>query len=280
LSARLVSIRLGIHEGLDVLRLLFYANLLGSERDKLETIETERENDQSMDVELTNRRQTRQDDDDDDDDDDGGGVGSDRPNSEQRTRETGAAASPSRHRTTRVSTNQQDEIESIYENPLQIRLGLEPNEYRHGHLSFDDFINEFANEKIEINKEYLDFVRQRSGLVHFSFILYPFFLSTINKIGNRIRSFIVRCTRHCLRFVLALLNIENKVQMYRQRHTSFFHSIVSGIRLDPVFKICVRRNHLIEDALIAVCCLVVLCSVVASTIDIDLARISRHRAAS
>jgi len=41
--------------------------------------------------------------------------------------------------------------------------------------------------------------------------------------------------------------------MYRQRHSSFVHSIFSGIRLDPFFKICVRRNHLIEDALISVC---------------------------
>ena len=40
--------------------------------------------------------------------------------------------------------------------------------------------------------------------------------------------------------------------MYRQRHTSFYTSILSGIRIDPVFKICVRRNHLIEDALVAV----------------------------
>jgi hypothetical protein len=84
----------------------------------------------------------------------------------------------------RTSTSEQDEIESIYENPLQIKLNLEPNEYRHGHLSFDDFINEFANEKIEINKEYVDFVQQRSATLQFSFILYPFFLSTINKIGK------------------------------------------------------------------------------------------------
>lgn len=40
--------------------------------------------------------------------------------------------------------------------------------------------------------------------------------------------------------------------MYRQRHSSFFHSLLRGIHLDPFFKICVRRNHLIEDALIAV----------------------------
>jgi len=181
-----------MHEGLDVLRLLFYANLLGGKRDTIEIIETERENDQKMEVELVNRRQRHN--------DDGGDDGNNEENEhdeqqQQRAEEQNenrseatAATSPNRHRSTsfsmRTSTSEQDEIESIYENPLQTKLNLEPNEYRYGHLSFDDFINEFANEKIEINKEYLDFVRQRSSTHHFSFILYPFFLSTVNKIGK------------------------------------------------------------------------------------------------
>ena len=239
-----------MHEGLDVLRVLFYANLLGGERDKLETIQTELANDQSMEVELTSRRQRREDDDGDEDD---------QPDPQQRAAESSMAAaaaatvgSPLRSRSTslamRASTSEHDEIESIYENPLQIKLGLEPNEYRHGYLPFDDFINEFANEKIEINKEYLDFVRPRPGADHFSFIFYPFFLSTINKIGNFVSFIALALTS--LR--LALLNIENKVQMHQQRHSSFFHSIFRGIRVNPVFKICVRRDHLIEDALIAV----------------------------
>ncbi|CAF4769682.1 unnamed protein product [Rotaria sp. Silwood1] len=238
----LLSSEKGMHEGLYVLRILFYANLLGSERETLEILETERENDQRMEVELINRRQRHNDDGADDGNNDQ--QGQDQQQQQQQQQQSGeqrenrsetATISPTRHRSSsfsmRTSTSEQDEMESIYENPLQIKLGLELNEYRHGYLPFDDFINEFANEKIEINKEYLDFVRQTPDTLHFSFILYPFFLSTINKI--------------------ALLNIENKVQMYRQRHTSFFHSLFSGIRLDPFFKICVRRNHLIEDALIA-----------------------------
>lgn len=40
--------------------------------------------------------------------------------------------------------------------------------------------------------------------------------------------------------------------MYHQRRSTLFNSILSGIRLDPVFKIHVRRDHLIEDALVAV----------------------------
>lgn len=158
----------GMFEGLNILRLIFYGNLLAGERDTLENIETERDNDQKMDVELVNRRQRTNNDGDDDDDQPG-----EQESNEQQTRSD-----------TRTSTNEQDEIESIYEHPLQIRLHLQPNEYRHGHLTFDYFINEYANEKIDISKEYLEFIRQRTGTTHFSFILYPFFLSTTNKIGK------------------------------------------------------------------------------------------------
>lgn len=241
----------GMHEGLNVLRILFYANLLAGERDTSDIIETERDNEQKMDVELVNRRQRHNDDDDEENlaEQESSGV----QRSDNRS-EVARTSSQERHRSTsfnmRTSTSEQDEIESIYENSLQIRLHLEPNEYRHGHLSFDSFTNEFANEKIEISKEYLEFIRQRPATSHFSFIVYPFFLSTINKIGKNLSLSI-----HHIHFssLSALLNIENKVQMYRQRHSSFVNSIFSGVRLDPFFKICVRRNYLIEDALIAVC---------------------------
>ncbi|CAF5188782.1 unnamed protein product, partial [Rotaria magnacalcarata] len=126
-----------MNEGLYVLRILFYANLLGGERQILEIIETERENDQRMEVELINRRQRHNDDDVGDD----GNHNEQEQNQQQQqqqsaeqgeNRSEAAATSPLRHRSTsftmRTSTSEQDEIESLYENPLQIKLGLEPNE--------------------------------------------------------------------------------------------------------------------------------------------------------
>jgi hypothetical protein len=190
INESLLSSEIGMHEGLNVLRILFYANLLGGERDTFEIIETERDNDQKMDVELINRRQRSNDDDENTGEQEQDEQQQQQPSEEQNENRSEATAtiSPTSNRSRsfimRTSTTEQDEIESIYENPLQLKLNLEPNEYRHGHLLFDDFINEFANEKIEINKEYLDFVRQRSVALQFSFILYPFFLSTINKIGK------------------------------------------------------------------------------------------------
>lgn len=41
--------------------------------------------------------------------------------------------------------------------------------------------------------------------------------------------------------------------MYFQRRSVLVHHIMGLIALNPYFKICVRRDHLIEDALIAVC---------------------------
>ncbi|CAF3358329.1 unnamed protein product [Rotaria sp. Silwood1] len=220
----------GMKEGVNALRLLFYANLLSSQRDSLEIIETERKNNEKMENELVKRRQRYND---DASDNEGQRENEQKlPNDENNSEvSTSTAAATKKATTTRKSTNQVDEIESPYENPLQIKLGLKSNEYRHGQYPFDVFINECANEKIEIRKEYLNFIQQPTNFIQFSFIFYPFFLSTINKI--------------------ALLNIESKARMYLQRRSIFVHNIFSSIRLNPFFKIHVRRNHLIEDALIS-----------------------------
>ena len=248
-------------EGLDVLRMLFYANLLGGERDTLEILETERENDDKMEVELVNLRQRRYDDitDRDEPTQNEQQPTADATNSEASTTTTGASAGEhDRQQTRRIrrSTNERDENESPFENPLELKLGLKPNEYRRGQYPFDDFVNEFANEKIEIRKEYLDYIQRTTSAIRFSFIFYPFFLSTINKIGKINFSILKPCKRKFFFssfFSKAFLNIESKARMYFQRRSIFVHNIFSPVRLNPFFKICVRRDHLIEDALIAVC---------------------------
>ncbi|CAF4393200.1 unnamed protein product, partial [Rotaria magnacalcarata] len=95
-------------------------------------------NDQRMEVELINRRQRHNDDDVGDDGNHNEQEQNQQQQQQQQSAEQGenrseaAAISPLRHRSTsftmRTSTSEQDEIESLYENPLQIKLGLEPNE--------------------------------------------------------------------------------------------------------------------------------------------------------
>jgi hypothetical protein len=174
-------------QGLDVLRMLFYANLLRGEHDALEIVEIERKNDGKMEMELIKRRQRRNDDDGDNVDED---LNEQQPIGESTSEaSTFSAAADDQSSNTRIraSTNENDEIQSPYENALQMKLGLKLNEYRHGQYPFDEFVNEFANEKIEIKEEYLNFIQTSTSTIRFSFIFYPFFLSTINKIGNFIQ---------------------------------------------------------------------------------------------
>lgn len=171
-------------EGLDVLRMLFYANLLNSERDVLDVIETERENDQKMEIELINRRQRHNDDMDNPTTEQSTATGQTNSAPTTPTTPTNASATEGTNRTRTTTTTTVDDNGFPIENPLQTKLALRPNEYRHVRYPFEDFINDCANEKIEIRKEYLNFIQRSSIHIPFSFIFYPFFLSTINKIGK------------------------------------------------------------------------------------------------
>ena len=173
---------LGMKEGLDALRMIFYANLLSSPRDTSEIIEIERESAEKMDVELVSRRQQRIDDNEDQEQPPSSSETTPEPSTPSAAATTTTTGGNNRPRTT---TNDKDDNGFPIENALQIKLGLKPNEYRYVQYPFDDFINEFANEKIEIKKEYLDYIQRPSTSHKFSFIFYPFFLSTINKIGTK-----------------------------------------------------------------------------------------------
>lgn len=180
-------------EGLNTLRMLFYANLLNGERDALEVIEEERENFKEMENKLIKSRERRLGNDDDHDNHDSSNSNSRdnaKPSQNERRSLAGdntsepATSSPARARAKRTtSSSESDEISSPYENALQIKLGLRPNEYRNGQYPFNDFVNECANETVDIRREYLNFIQQPND-VNFSFIFYPFFLTTMNKIGN------------------------------------------------------------------------------------------------
>ena len=174
-------------EGLDTLRILFYANLLRGQRDPLKIIEVERENDKKMEIELVRRRQQRNNE--AGDTEEPGRIEPQQPSSNAGTPDVSASPTTaphdrSRNSTTNTSSNEEDVIRSIYQNALQLKLDIKPNEYRHGQYPFDDFVNEYANENIQIRKEYLEFIQRQTSTIQFSFIFYPFFLSTINKTGN------------------------------------------------------------------------------------------------
>ncbi len=143
-------------EGLDVLRMLFYANLLSSEGDTSEVIETERENDERMEVELVNRRQQRMDDPENNEEQSEQQSSGGETTPEVTTPSPASAAGNARSRSTttaRTTSHDKDDNGFAIENALQIKLGLKPNEYRHVRYSFDNFVNDYANDKLEMEND-------------------------------------------------------------------------------------------------------------------------------
>ena len=111
-------------------------------------------------------------------------------------------------------------------------LKLDISKSREPLLSNDDFINETLNDKIEMDR---DFTNYKYGEPRFAFLNYPFVLNTASKSLG--------------------LYFDNRVRMYSERRLTMIFSFMQGQLSSPYLRLRVRRDHLIEDALVWVCML-------------------------
>ncbi|CAK8684197.1 unnamed protein product [Clavelina lepadiformis] len=104
-------------------------------------------------------------------------------------------------------------------------------------VPFEEFINEPLNEHVQIDKDYANY--RISQQLHdkkqtipnkFSFLHYPFLLTTVNK--------------------TTYLFYDNRVRMFSERRRTLVSSLMQGSFIHPYLKIQVRRSHIIDDTLI------------------------------
>lgn len=132
--------------------------------------------------------------------------------------------------------------------PLSVELDVCGMDSRRPLIPFAEFCNEVLSEALEMDQDYLNFynVRMRlqdlqdagaepeeSGGGRFaktSFMVYPFVLTTMKK-------------------TLAMY-FHSRIRMYSEGRISILHNHFSGQPINPYLKLRVRRDHLIEDALI------------------------------
>lgn len=109
-------------------------------------------------------------------------------------------------------------------------------------VAYDDFVNEVLNEKMDMSRDFTNF---KYGEPRFSFLNYPFLLNTANKSLG--------------------LYYDNRVRMYSERRLTAFltlmHGSIEGLH-SPYLRLKVRRDHLIEDALVRVSTFLLYCLVV------------------
>ena len=116
---------------------------------------------------------------------------------------------------------------------LTVQLNLDILGCREPLVAFDDFINETLNEQMDMSR---DFTNYKYGEPKFSFLNYPFLLNAANKSLG--------------------LYYDNRVRMYSERRLTAILTLIQGSFEgfnSPYLRLKVRRDHLIEDALVRVC---------------------------
>ena len=104
-------------------------------------------------------------------------------------------------------------------------------------VNCEEFVNEPLNEQIEVGHDFTYFKNDAQG--KFSFLKYNFILSTATKSMG--------------------LFYDNRVRMYSERRLTLLYSLLRGQHATPYLRLKVRRDHLIEDALVNVS--IVVCTI-------------------
>ncbi|XP_055691470.1 ubiquitin-protein ligase E3A isoform X1 [Lutzomyia longipalpis] len=118
--------------------------------------------------------------------------------------------------------------------PLAQELGVQPVDARRPFLPLSEFYNESLSDTIEMDYDYLNYknlhMDEKNMNKKFCFMLYSFILTPATK-------------------TLALY-YDSRIRMYSERRINLFTTHLSGQTPNPYLKLKVRREHLIDDALI------------------------------
>ena len=119
---------------------------------------------------------------------------------------------------------------------LMTQLNIKALNCRKPLIGWDDFVNEPLSDVIEMDKDYTNYKMERPD--KFTFMTHPFILTTAAKNMG--------------------LFYDNRIRMLEERRSSFFQRILGGATVSmPYLKLRIRRDHIIDDALVNVaiaCC--------------------------
>ncbi|XP_053954824.1 ubiquitin-protein ligase E3A isoform X2 [Anastrepha ludens] len=121
------------------------------------------------------------------------------------------------------------------EDKLEKELGLSSMDCRVPLVPFEEFYNEPLSDAIQMDRDYLSYrnLSLNPSDLHFSFMLYSFILTPATK-------------------VIALY-YDSRIRMYSERNSSLYsllNSFSEGNESRPDLKLKVRRDNIIDDALI------------------------------
>ncbi|XP_072040522.1 ubiquitin-protein ligase E3A-like [Amphiura filiformis] len=114
------------------------------------------------------------------------------------------------------------------EDPLASQLKVSVLDSRKPLIAFSEFYNEPLNDQIAMEQDFTCYKKESEG--RFSFLNFPFILTPASKnLG---------------------LYYDNRIRMHNERRLTLLSSIVQGDQYNPYLKLKVRRDHVVDDALV------------------------------
>uniref|UniRef100_A0A0P4WDM4 Ubiquitin-protein ligase E3A n=1 Tax=Scylla olivacea TaxID=85551 RepID=A0A0P4WDM4_SCYOL len=107
-------------------------------------------------------------------------------------------------------------------------LGIHVLDARTPLVPLSEFYDDFLSDQLEMDR---DFALYKAGSSDkFSFLYYPFILTPATKALG--------------------LYYDNRIRMYSERRMSIYQQLIEGMAANPYLKLRVRRDHIIDDALV------------------------------
>ena len=129
-----------------------------------------------------------------------------------------------------VGRGEPKEKSTVRQDPLEKELGVKAIDCREPAVAFVDFVNEPLSDVIEMEKDYTYYRAESDD--KFSFMTHPFLLTTtVKSLG---------------------MYFDNRIRMLQERRTSIYQTLVHGAPTTPYLRLPIRRDHIIDDALVAV----------------------------
>lgn len=130
-----------------------------------------------------------------------------------------------------LDASEADRVGPAREDPLAKELGINLLDCRRPLIPLEDFYNEPLSDHLEVDRDFTNYKKSEEQDC-FAFLNYPFILTPSTKSMG--------------------LFYDNRIRMFEEQRMTVLNSLIQGEQYNPFLKVKVKRDQVVEDALVQV----------------------------